>query len=71
MRYSALMQDERREGYIEVSQSFLLKVLAAKGSITEKSKEKIKNEMDPNIWSSGLMLQSIVRIQKILPKLLN
>lgn len=49
MRYSALMQDERREGYIEASQSFLLKVLAAKGSITEKSKEKIKNEMDPNI----------------------
>ena len=49
MRYSALMQDERREGYIEASQSFLLKVLAAKGSITEKSKEKIKNEVDPNI----------------------
>ena len=49
MRYSALMQDERREGYIEASQSFLLKVLAAKGSITEKSKEKIKNEMDSNI----------------------
>ena len=24
-------------------------MLAAKGSITEKSKEKIKNEMDPNI----------------------
>ena len=24
-------------------------MLAAKGSITEKSKEKIQNEMDPNI----------------------
>ena len=57
MRYSALMQDERREGYQEgrveccreERKSFIFKALAAKGAITEKSKEKIENEMDLNI----------------------
>ena len=50
MKYSALMQDERsdarREERIDSFRFFILKLLAAKGSITEKSKAKIKKETD-------------------------
>ena len=61
MKYSALMQDERREAYQEgcetgrveerkdVLHCHIVQVLASKGSVTEVLKEKIEKETDVDI----------------------
>ena len=53
MRYSALMQDERRDARrkerLDVLHCHIVQVLATKGDVTEVLKEKIENETDTSI----------------------